>query len=318
MKIRLSKVERFAGLFVFIAFLGFLSSILTIAIKQGWFDSKVYFTTVFDSAEGVHSGTTVQMAGLKVGLVEDVELTSDNKIFIKFYVLTRFEDKMRNDSVISLIRPFIIGERALDISPGSQPVAKLEPGSRVLSIESLDLMTFISGRKMGNYLATMSNMLTNLKNLADAFLDKGRTQTLVDLFDRAEPLIKNLNVMSLEVIKVSRQMNKNDAMSVVLGELAVTTKQLNAMLPEFKDRAPNLAKDMGDLMSNLSGLTHEFKVIIPALVEIAPELPRVSKRSVEALDEAVVLMKAMEKSILVRGNVQEVREEEKNRKPAAK
>jgi phospholipid/cholesterol/gamma-HCH transport system substrate-binding protein len=93
----------------------------------------------------------------------------------------------------------------------------------------------------------------------------------------------------------------------------VTTRELNKIVPELNKEAPHLAKDMGSLMSNLSILTEEFKVVIPALAEVAPDLPRASRRALEALDEAVVLIKAMEKSFFVKSNAEEVREEEAKR-----
>jgi phospholipid/cholesterol/gamma-HCH transport system substrate-binding protein len=49
-------------------------------------------------------------------------------------------------------------------------------------------------------------------------------------------------------------------------------------------------------------------------------MPRVAKRLVEALDEAVVVLKAVQKSFLLSGKAEEVREEEaerdKKRQPA--
>jgi phospholipid/cholesterol/gamma-HCH transport system substrate-binding protein len=60
-------------------------------------------------------------------------------------------------------------------------------------------------------------------------------------------------------------------------------------------------------------LTEEFKVVLPALAAIAPELPQTSKRAVEALDEAVVLMKALQRSFFVKGNAEKVRKEEQKR-----
>ncbi len=53
---------------------------------------------------------------------------------------------------------------------------------------------------------------------------------------------------------------------------------------------------------------------------MGPELPRTSKRAIEALDETVVTLKALQKSFLLRGSVQEVRTEEadRERKPANK
>ncbi len=317
MKIRFNKMERVAGLFVLIAVGSAALSMISVAVKQGWFDTKIEYTTVFDSADGVHPGTMVQIVGLKAGSVDEVDLTPDNKIFIRFYVLAKYADKIRKDSATSLIRPFVIGERVLDISPGSQNVEKLADNAEIQSQESSDLMTLLGGKKLGNYIGQMSDMMGNLRGLMEAFLSKDRTATYIKMMDHIEPLIRNLNTMSLEVIKLGKQANQDGRTGVVLGELAVTTKVLNRMLPEIEAQAPKVAKDMTTLVTNLAQITTDFKTLIPAVSDI--DLPHTTKRAVEALDEAVVLMKAMEKSFLIRGNAKEVREEEdKARAPASK
>jgi phospholipid/cholesterol/gamma-HCH transport system substrate-binding protein len=252
----------------------------------------------------------VQIQGLKAGSVDDVELMGDNRVQVRFHVLAKFSHKVKVDSVAQLIRPFVIGDRVLDISVGSLEANILSPETMMPSAESIDLITAMGGRDLGNYLKTMSGMMDNLKSLAEAFLDKNRTQAFINAFDRIEPLLRNLNSMSTEVIKLSKQVTKDENLGVVIKELAITTRELNHILPEMNRQAPQMAKDMTKLVSNLAVLTEEFKVVIPALAEIAPDLPAASRRALEALDEAVVLIKAMEKSFLVRGNAEEVREEE--------
>lgn len=308
--IKFNKFERVAGLFVGTAIGGFLIAMASVAVKQGWFDSKVYWTTSFENGDGLHPGVTVQIQGLKAGRIEEVELTNDNKVQVKFYVLSKFEDKVKEDSVAQLVRPFVIGERVMDISVGSLEAKPLEARAHMKSVESMDLMTLMSGKQLGNYLQAMSGMMENLKYLADAFLDKNRTQAFVDAFDRIDPLLKNLNSMSVEVIKLSKQVTKDDNLAVVVKELAQTTKQINQLIPEISRQNPNLAKDMAQLVTNLAELTREFKVVIPALAEVAPDLPRTSRRAIEALDQAVVLIKAMQKSYFVKSNADEVRKEE--------
>lgn len=309
-KLKFNKFERVAGLFVGFAIMGFFLTLLSVAIKQGWFDTKVYFSTAFANADGIHVGTSVQLAGLKAGSVENVELTADNKITVRFYVLSKFENRIKQDSVAQLIRPFVIGERVLDLAVGSNESQKLAENAQMMSRETVDLMTLISGKQLGAYLSTMEGMMDNLKIMAEAFLDKSRTQAFVKMFDRIEPLLKNLNSMSVEVIKLSQQATKDQNLAVVLGQLATTTKELNALIPEMNQRAPQMAKDITQLVTNLALLTEEFKVVIPALAEIAPDLPHASRRAVVALDEAVILIKAMQKSFFVRSSAQEVRDEE--------
>jgi phospholipid/cholesterol/gamma-HCH transport system substrate-binding protein len=319
MKVKLSKYERIAGLFVLTAMLGFVASLVGVAVKQGWFESRVEYVTQFQSGEGLHAGTTVQISGLNVGAVEDVELTADNQVKVKISVLKKFENKIRKDSVAQLVRPFLIGDRVLDISVGSAALPKLAANDQISSQESMDLMSLLSGKQTSQYLTTFSGMLDNLKVLAQAFIDKNRTQAFVDMFDRMDPLLKNLNTMSVEVIKLSKQATHDDQLKVVLGNLATTTTELNKMLPAMNEKSPELAEHMAKLVDNMAELSEQFKVVIPALAAVAPDLPHASKRAVEALDETVVLVKALQKSFFVRGNVEEVRaKEEKEALDAAK
>lgn len=311
--IKFNKFERVAGIFVISSVLGFAISLIGVAVKQGWFDQKFYWTTSFISGDGVHPGTLVQIQGLKAGSVESVELDKDNRVLVTFYVLGKFQSKVRRDSVAQLIRPFVIGERMLEISVGSTEEKPLPQHTIMNSVESVDLLTLLSGKELGASLKAMSGMMDSLKTLAEAFLDKDRMSAFINAFDRIDPLLKNLNVMSLEVIKLSKQATKDEQLGTVLKELAVTTRELNALVPELNRQAPHFAKDITSLVENMAILTKEFKVVLPALAEVAPELPRASRRALEALDEAVVLIKAMEKSFFVKGNAEEVREEEARR-----
>lgn len=317
MKTKFNKFERVAGLFVLAALAGTVFSAVVVAVKRGWFSPQVHYVTSFESAEGVHSGTNVVIAGLRAGSVDDVELQDDNKIRVTLTVSKKFQDRIRENSVAQLIRPFVIGDRVLEISVGDPEKLPIEEHAFIPSAETVDMMTLFSGRKLGEYLSEMTEMIGNLKSLAQAFTDKKRTVSLVKTFDQIEPLVKNLNTMSIEVIKLSKQATRSENLGQVMGNLAVTTEELNNLIPEFKKKAPHMTSDITKIVENLAILTENFKLLTPALTEIAPELPRTSRRAVEALDEAVVLLKAMQKSMFLKGSVEDVREEESEREPAS-
>lgn len=315
MKFKFNHFERMAGLFVIGAMVAFLFALSGVAIKQGWFDSKTEYSAIFNEADGIHPGSIVQIAGLRAGSVDSVDLTDDNKILVHFHVFSKFNNKIRGDSTAQLVRPFVIGERILEVSVGNQDQPQLARGDRIPGIESVDLMTLMSGRKLGAYLGSLSDATANLKFLAEALLDKDRTANLVQIFDRIDPLLKNMNTMSIEVTKLSRQANQGERFGIVMKELAATTQELSKFLPMLREKGPQMAEDMQKLISNLSLLTEQFKLLTPAITEVAPELPKASRRAIEALDETVVLLKAMQKSFFLRSSAREVRaEEEKKRK----
>ena len=319
-KHKFNKYERVAGMFVIMTVGGIILTAVSVAIKQGWFETKSYYSTCFSSAEGVHPGTVVQMAGLRAGSVEEVELQTDNSIHVKFYVLGKFQPRIKEDSTTQLIRPFIIGDRVLDVTVGSESSPEQIQHRSLASRETMDLMTLLSGKTLSQHLERVSVTLENLSTMIGALTSRDRTQSLVRIFDRLDPLLVNVDSMVTEMTKLSKQATYKGNLQTVVANLAITTQELNNVLPELNRQNPHLAKDLSEMTKNLAQLTNDFKVLGPALTAIGPQLPQTTRKAVEVLNETLIMMKAMQKSILIRGNIREVREEEavKERLPASK
>lgn len=317
MKVKFNKFERVAGLFVLAAIVGTVASMLAVAVRRGWFEPKVDLETSFVSADGIHIGTVVQMAGLRAGSVEAVELKSNNQILVRFRISRKFHEKVRDDSVVRVMRPFIIGEKVLDISVGGENGQFVAENASLPSEESADIMDLLNGRKLAPHLATLSQMMENLKFVAEAFLDPERSKNIVKIFDEMRPLVQNMNAMAKETTNLLRKGNKNDQMATAIGNLAVLSNELARVVPEFTKNSPELAADLAKIAKNTAILTEEMQKFMPLLSQMAPELPRASGRAIEALDETVVTLKALQKSFLLRGNVKEVRDEEAQRREPA-
>ncbi|MBL7544278.1 MAG: MCE family protein [Bdellovibrionaceae bacterium] len=310
MKVKFNKFERIAGLFVLFAIIGCMVMAVSVAIKQGWFENKIKFESIFTNADGVHSGTTVLIAGLRAGSVEEVELLGNNKIRVSYYVLGKFSERIREDSKAQLVRPFVIGDRVLELSVGSPEAKIAQEGVLIDSEETLDLMTLLSGKRLGTSLEKISDMLGNLQFLMEAFLDRDRTRSMLNLFDKLDPLMSNMNNMSEEVIKLSQQLTYKENLKKTISQTAILTKELNVILPELNRRNPQLAKNLAQLTGSLAQMTDDFKVLTNLMKDYGPHVPVVAKRALEALDEATVLMKAMQKNFFLRSSVKEVADEE--------
>lgn len=316
-RIKLSKFERVAGIFVGIAILGTIVTAVSSAIKQGWFDSKTNYYVVFENADGIRQGTIVQMSGLKAGAVEQVELTSDNRIKVKFYILSRYQDRIRANSFVQLIRPFIIGERVLDLEVGSLNLDVMPPESVIASMESMDLMSIMGGKNMNTYLGRMADMMQSMQVLLDAFADKNRAESLVRVFDSLDPLVQNLNHMSKEMTILSKQATHDQGVKKLVANLAVTTHEINRFLPELNEQNPDLARDLSVMTQNLAKVT---KALGPAMEGVEGQMPGATQDLMSMLSETVVVLKAMQKSFLMRGNVEQVLKEQRDyeRLPASK
>lgn len=317
MKIKFNLFERVAGFFVLAAIGGAIAASVSVAYKKGWFSAKVPLYVTFPSADGLHVGTKVQISGLRAGSVTDIDLQSNNEVKVRFVVLKKFHNKIRKDSQVQLIRPFIIGEKVIEVSVGSvsQEIVRNE---EVLAVKSsVDLMDLLSGRELGTYLESMGQLTENMRTLVEAFSDKQRFAALIETLDEINPLIKNLNKMSGRVVTLTDRLTAKRKVSRLVGNLAEATDQLKPHLPNLIEKSPQALANVAKSLDNLVLLSDELKKLLPALASVAPDLPKTGKRLVEAVDQAVITMKAIQKTFFIRGKVEEVKEEEaKMRLPA--
>lgn len=264
--------------FLVLGVLGASSAVIWLGISSGIFESKVQYEVELESVDGIRVGTAVEISGLKIGRVTNLDLKSIGQFVVKFSVRKRFSSLFREDTKILTVRPNVIGEKILLVEPGSPSAVLLAEGSQVQIEKSTDLMEALGGKKLNQILADLGRIADNLKIIGYAFTDKKRSEAFVKLFDDMGPFVKNVTEMSRQVNVMARDLNDD--------------------------------KIFAETLANLNALTIEFQKLTPAINAVAPELPRASQRAVEALDEMVVTLKAMQKSFLLRSNVREVREEE--------
>jgi phospholipid/cholesterol/gamma-HCH transport system substrate-binding protein len=127
-------VETAVGAFVIIGFTCFAF----LAIKLGSieiFESDRYTVSArFDSVEGLKPGAPVEIAGVRVGVVDAIRIDAE-----EFEAVVRFsvepEINIPTDSIASIRTSGIIGDKFLKITPGADE-EYLADGSELFETES--------------------------------------------------------------------------------------------------------------------------------------------------------------------------------------
>jgi phospholipid/cholesterol/gamma-HCH transport system substrate-binding protein len=313
LKLRLSHFEKVTGLFVFFGLALALASWLGAALKQGWFESRISYYSKFQSGEGLYSGLDVLLSGIRVGSVTRVELLDTNEVHVEFHIIEKYQDKIRQDSRVLLIRPLVLGEKALEITLGDRNLPVLLPGQEILSRPTFDVMSLLSGRIGSDHFLNLAETLHNLASVFSVLLEKQKLEGFVKTIDRIDPLIRNLDGMSKEVIILSKQLNKNEKLGHLVQDITFLTNEVQKIIPEVKSRAPAMANHFELLVQNMALLSDQFKVIGPAIAEVGPELPGATRKALEALNETVLLLKAFQKSFLLKGHIEDIKNEEQKK-----
>jgi phospholipid/cholesterol/gamma-HCH transport system substrate-binding protein len=144
-----TKLELSVGLFVVLGIAAIIY--LTIQVGTGsMLSGDTYLIeSRFANAGGLHSGSTVLLAGVTVGRVEGIRMeSSDYSAIVTLRVLSTL--RLPTDSMASIKTTGLIGDKFVSLSPGADDTY-LEPGSRITLTESaVDLESLIGKMAFGS------------------------------------------------------------------------------------------------------------------------------------------------------------------------
>ncbi|MFZ4714472.1 MAG: MlaD family protein [Bacteriovoracaceae bacterium] len=285
MRYKFNPFERMVGLFLTSTVAGSVIFGVGVAVKKHWFEEKNYYTAYSKSADGIRDGAAVQISGLKIGKIEEVDLEQDGRIKIKFSVLKKYEKSIPQDSGVIFNRPYILGEKIININQGKS-LYTLKNGSHLPTIESFDVIDLVAGDKMKDIIAKTQGILEHMEDIMVLGKD------------------------------IAHQVGNKKQLQKTMANVAFASDSLKKLLPHVMDKTPQMADNMAIIVSNLTSLTTNLRELQPIVTEVAKTLPDGSKKAVEALHESVIILRAMQNSFLLRGSIAEIKKEEALRKPA--
>ena len=126
-------LEMIVGLFLLAGFFSFA----WLAVKMGDinpFENETYPVTArFTSISGLKEGSTIELAGVVVGKVSNIELdTSDYEAVVHLNIDKTVE--LQDDTIASIRTAGIIGDKYIKLSPGGSDII-LEPGDEIEETE---------------------------------------------------------------------------------------------------------------------------------------------------------------------------------------
>jgi phospholipid/cholesterol/gamma-HCH transport system substrate-binding protein len=275
-----SRFERAAGLFVFATLLTIGVAAGVIATKQGLFEAKTNFVFYLTEASDLREGASVELAGLAIGKITDIELAKDRRVQLTLAIRRRFADRLGQGSQVRIIRPFVLGEKIVEIVPSDSDLP-LQKNMELTVMESIDALDLLRGKSLSENINRISNILNNIDG-------------------------------------ITKQANQQKHLQQTIANLANLTNGLKTVMPYYTSHASQVGNDMAQITKNIALLTDQMNALMPTVQEIAKTAPESSRLLTETLRETSLLMRAVQRTFLIRGRVEEIREEEKSiRVPAS-
>jgi phospholipid/cholesterol/gamma-HCH transport system substrate-binding protein len=131
------------GILIVIAFVIMGIAAVKLGQAANLFTERYELVALLPNASGLREGGSVTVAGQLSGIVEKIEFmpadgdtTQNLKVTVK--IDERVREQIRSDSRAKLRTMGLLGDKTLDISPGTVPNAVLEPGDTIEVSPSLD------------------------------------------------------------------------------------------------------------------------------------------------------------------------------------
>ena len=341
MHFRIKHFDRFVGVFVLIALILIVITLVSVGKEQKWFEKRYRYTVVFNKVPGLKAGTPVTISGMEVGTVQSLRLNPQNKVELTLDIFKAYRDYIRRDSQAT-IASALIGGKTVDITVGSAGEPLLPEGGNLASLEPKDLTDILKEVDVKTPLKKLDDALENIKaitqklndprgdlftllrnvefvtaqlkngqgNVGGILQDKEMHRQISAAVEAARRSAANIEEATQNVSQVSRDLPK------MVSEVDRAVKEVPKILEEVKKATSDLPRIMGDLQQaagqapgitkDVKGITEDVKDITGNVRKAAPGIPDFLATTHESVEEGERLVQGLQNHWLLRGSMPKV------------
>lgn len=268
-----------AGLFIALGIALALLVVFVIGKERNLFDKQNVYTGAFENVDGLQFDSPVRLGGVNVGRVTSIKFGSDledKRIIVTMEVVKKYEERIRKDSVARITNRGVLGDKAVDISIGSQGEPAMPDGAELTTgssgdISSIlkatgeiidntvgitrDLRTGVASYTNKEMVSDVAEIVKSTKNIMrEVEQGKGLAHTLI--YDRSIP-----NDVKAVIAQISQSAVKLDSAIVRVDGLLADVKtgegSLHALI--YDKQIATSISDLGKAAEEVSTLVNDAK-----------------------------------------------------------
>lgn len=291
------QIERIVGLFIILPAILVVSVFLGLWKTQRLLEPKYDVVATFREGYGVQVGAPVMLSGITVGEVKRIAFSQENKVEITLRLPKKYQDKVRTDSVASVKKPILGGDRKIAVSLGSPDQPIVPHKGQIRAEDAADLDQIVKDlrpvfdkvvkaavtitemvEKSKETIAAVNQILGDVQTLtADIKAGRGNIGELVkrdDIYRRVDVILTNLEVVSREVKTASADLpelvRNIKAISAQVEKAAPDIPRITGGVPPVLDEIPSLLRDTGGLIGDTGDVVKGVKESWPVKNLVPP------------------------------------------------
>jgi phospholipid/cholesterol/gamma-HCH transport system substrate-binding protein len=254
------------GFFVLTGLLIFFGLIYYMGKQNQIFGADIKITSVFRNVSGLKSGNNVRLSGIKIGIVDHLEIVSDSSVQVTMIIGEDEARFIKKDAMATIESEGLMGNKIVTISGGSTFSPGIEDGDEIESRSPIGIdeaiQTFMTTAEETSLLFTELNQIIINIRKGEGLLGVVVSDSTVK--DQFVELVSNINESSSEAVEIVRSLKKTtralnqgsglanrvlydsvwagntaqiiDTVAYLSGNLAVASKELQTFSEKLNNR----------------------------------------------------------------------------------
>jgi len=265
------------GLIVLASLFLLAAGILRLGGNEGFFARTYTLYLHLENTFGLKIGSTVRLAGIQVGNVEDISFSTDPanpEVIIRMDISRKYEDRIREDSTVSIRSLGLLGDKYVDIAVGSPKSRIMQDGESFKNMPAPEFSNVLSRASTG--IESLNSVIDQLKVVVE---DVNQGRGTVGLMLKDPKLYHDLDKAIKDIDRIAEKLQNPDGS---FGKL-INEPELYDNLLEVADKArqvadklntgslamlsedPQFYKNLRDISDNLSLVSESAKELVTNL-----------------------------------------------------
>lgn len=231
------------GVFVITGIALLITGLYFIGSNRNMFGSTVTLYAQFKNVNGLQKGNNVRYSGIDVGTVEGIEIVNDTTIRVEMTIDADLKRVIRKNSLATLGNDGLMGNKLVNIDPGTPDGEPVTDGDELLSTPALELDEMLRTLDVTN--KNVAVISANLRTLTDninssrgtlykVMMDTTLALKINNVIDNIEVLSHNVLVISEDLGDVITEVKSGKGVLGTLVNDTVITTDLTTAIKEVK------------------------------------------------------------------------------------
>lgn len=254
---KLSNTQKFnLGLFVIISTLILVVALYFVGNRQNLFGSTFKISAVFNNVSGLQLGNNVRYSGINVGTVKNIVMINDSTIRVDMLIEEKILKHMKKNAVAAVGSDGLVGSMVINIVPGKEAAAALEPGDTINSydktsttdmLETLNTTNDNAAKLTSNLLKITTDIKQGKGTLGMLIKDEGFATDLKETVVNLKLVSRNTSSTIRELKNIIDAVNYDESMAAVLLSDTVSANKMKSIIANLEKSSSGIDAVIGNL-----------------------------------------------------------------------